>query len=59
MTEDYINQFPKLSKQREIAGVRWDFYQNQALKLEYVRDVSPAHITTNGIELQWSAMFHF
>ena len=59
LTEDYINQFPKLSKQREIAGVRWDFYPNLALKLEYVRDVSPARITTNGIELQWSAMFHF
>jgi hypothetical protein len=59
LTEDYINQFPKLSKQREIVGARWDFYENQALKLEYVRDVSPTGFKTNGIELQWSAMFHF
>lgn len=58
LTESYIAQFPKLSKQREIVGARWDFYHNQALKLEYVRDVSPAGMTTNGIELQWSAMFH-
>ena len=58
LTENYIAQFPKLSKQREIVGARWDFYHNQALKLEYVRDVSPAGMTTNGIELQWSAMFH-
>ncbi len=58
LTENYITQFPKLSKQREIVGARWDFYQNHALKLEYVRDVSPGGITTNGIELQWSAMFH-
>ena len=58
LTENYIAQFPKLSKQREIIGARWDFQHNQALKLEYVRDVSPAGMTTNGIELQWSAMFH-
>jgi hypothetical protein len=59
LTPDYIDLFPKLSKQRQIVGARWDFYQNQALKLEYVRDVSPTGFTTNGIELQWSAMFHF
>lgn len=59
LTDDYVNQFPKLSKQREIVGIRWDYHPNQALKLEYVRDASPAGLTTNGIELQWSAMFHF
>lgn len=54
---EYLDLFPELPRQREIVGVRWDFYQNQALKLEGIRDKSFNDTTFDGIELQWSALF--
>jgi hypothetical protein len=57
LTDAYTELFPKLPNERQVAGVRWDFIDNQALKLEFVRDKTTAGMTFNGIELQWSAMF--
>jgi hypothetical protein len=58
LTETYTALFPKLTKQRQVAGVRWDVFDNHALKLELIRDTDPSGATFDGIELQWSAMFH-
>jgi hypothetical protein len=59
MTAEYAALFPNLPKRRDLAGVRWDFMDNQALKLEWVRDTLLGGSTFNGIEVQWSAMFQW
>lgn len=58
LTERYVELFPKVPKQRAIAGLRWDFRDNQALKVEVIRDRLVSGATYNAIELQWSGMFH-
>jgi hypothetical protein len=58
LTPGYSALFPKLTRERQVAGVRWDFFDKQALKLELIRDTIPSGATFNGIEVQWSAMFH-
>jgi len=58
LSAEYTALFPKLPRERQIAGVRWDFADNQALKLEAIRDTLVGGATMNGIELQWSGMFH-
>ncbi len=57
LTADYLDTFSQLPKNREIAGVRWDFYEFQALKLEAIRDTAFSNTVFNGFELQWSALF--
>jgi hypothetical protein len=59
MTTEYADLFPDLPKRRELAGVRWDYMDNQALKLEWVHDTLIGGSTFNGIEVQWSAMFQW
>ncbi len=53
---DYLALFPSAVIQREMLGLRYDFYKNQALTLEL------SNITTQLAEfdqawLQWSAVF--
>ena len=57
LNDNYTAVFPKLPKARDLAGVRWDFVDNQALKVEFIRDKTVSGMTFNGIEVQWSAMF--
>jgi hypothetical protein len=57
LTADYRALFPALPRMRQIAGVRWDFLDRQALKLEAIRDADFASGVFNAVELQWSAMF--
>jgi hypothetical protein len=59
LSDDYLATFPQLLRERDIVGVRWDFYQNQALKLEFNRDLRFDGSTSKGIELQWSGMFQW
>jgi hypothetical protein len=54
---DYLTVYPKLLKQRQLAGIRWDFNQNQALKLEVIHDTRFGGIGSNGLQIQWSGMF--
>jgi hypothetical protein len=55
---NYTAVFPRLPRERQIVGMRWDFRDNQALKLEGIRDTVVAGTTFNGFEIQWSGMFH-
>jgi len=57
LTADYRDAFPNLSKDRELIGVRWDFYRNQALKLQLGREATLAGPVSHGIQIQWSALF--
>jgi hypothetical protein len=58
LNDSYTALFPKLPKERQVAGVRWDVIDNHALKLEFVRNRTTDGQTFNGAEVQWSAMFH-
>jgi hypothetical protein len=53
----YAATFPLLSKDRQLAGVRWDFRANQALKLQVFREALVDRRTVNGVVVQWSALF--
>lgn len=55
---NYTAVFPRLPRERQIVGMRWDFRDNQALKLESIRDTLVGGTTFNGFEIQWSGMFH-
>ena len=57
LTADYRDAFPDLSKDRELVGVRWDFYRNQALKLQLAREAPLAGPVSRGVQIQWSALF--
>ncbi|MBU6436199.1 MAG: hypothetical protein KGQ77_01625 [Betaproteobacteria bacterium] len=57
VTGDYAQRFPLLTKNRQIAGVRWDFRSNQALKLQLMRETTFDRQLTTGIAAQWSALF--
>ncbi len=57
LTKDYTDLFPGLPKQRQLAGMRWDFYKDQALKFELIRDQTVGGVTFDTLEIQWSAMF--
>jgi hypothetical protein len=58
LTASYADLFPSLPRRRDLGGVRWDILDNQALKLELIRDSLVTGETFNAFELQWSALFH-
>lgn len=57
LNPDYRAAFPDLAKQKHILGLRWDFYRNQALKLQVDRITQFDGPTSRGVEIQWSALF--
>ena len=54
----YSALFPSLSRQRDVAGIRWDFRANQALKLEAGRELGFSGALTPSLSVQWSGWFH-
>ena len=57
LDEEYLAVFPRILKQRVLAGVRWDFLAHHALKLEALRDKTFTGQAFHGVEVQWSAHF--
>ena len=57
LDDDYRSLFPRLYRQGYAGGVRWDFKDNQALKLELFRNVSFDQTRSNGFAIQWAALF--
>ena len=55
--EDYLSLFPRLHRKGYAAGVRWDIKDNQALKLELFRNTRFDGTRSDGVAIQWSALF--
>jgi len=51
--DPYMTLFPKFVRKRTLAGIRWNFAGNQALKLEYA-DTDFLNRNANQLAAQWS-----
>lgn len=54
--QPYLDLLDSYILQREVAGIRFDFYQRHAVKLEWLRD----HVASgenNSVYVEWSAIF--
>jgi len=56
--DPYIQSFAMYIKKRQLLGFRYDFYHNQALKMEISRaEHQHGDDAFNAVSLQWSALF--
>ena len=55
-SDPYVALFPRFIRNRQLAGLRWDFLDNQAIKAEYARS-DFLHEESNQWALQWSMIF--
>lgn len=55
-SDPYIQLFPLFVRDRQLAGLRWDFLGNQAIKVEYANTAFQRE-DANQWAMQWSMMF--
>lgn len=54
--DPYLTLFPRYIRNQSVAGLRWDLFEKQALKLEYSRpEIAAGHY--EAVAVEWSIVF--